>query len=310
MIKFNQGIFYLLILSMSTSCDSSKHTTSSKPALSHRKQSFDLEGHRGCRGLMPENTIPAYLKAMDIGVNTLEMDAVITKDSQVIMSHEPFFNHEITTAANGAPVTEAEEESLNIYRMTYAETQAFDVGLKSHPRFPGQQKMAVHKPLLKDVFDSVLQYCQLHKVPVPLFNIETKSHAITDNTYHPAPAQFVELLMQVIMEKKMEDNTIIQSFDFRTLQYLHEHYPAIKTAALIEDYDKLPFDKQLEKLGFIPTIYSPAWELVTPELVNQCHGRHVKLVPWTVNDEAGMKRLVDMGVDGLITDYPNLYKNL
>src|SRR5688572_8669254 len=101
---------------------------------------FDTEGHRGCRGLMPENSIPAMMKALEIGVSTLEMDAVITKDNQVILSHEPFFNHEITTKPNGEAVTEAEEKSLNIYRMTYSETQQYDVGLKPHPRFPNQQK--------------------------------------------------------------------------------------------------------------------------------------------------------------------------
>lgn len=307
MNKLSATIFLLSVFIMSFSFDTLKKLTGSDFYPSGVKD-FDLQGHRGCRGLMPENTIPAYLKAMDIGVTTLEMDAVITKDSMVIMSHEPFFNHEITTRVSGTPVTEAEEKSLNIFEMTYSETQQFDVGLKPHPRFPQQQKIAVPKPLLKDVFDSVIQYCRSHKVAVPFFNIETKSHAITDNIYHPAPGQFVELLMQVIKEKKMEDKTIIQSFDFRTLQYLHEHYPAIKTAALIEDYDKLSFDKQLEKLGFIPTIYSPANELVTPLLVTQCHEKRVKLIPWTINDPAEMKRFVEMGVDGLITDYPNLYK--
>lgn len=270
--------------------------------------SFDLEGHRGCRGLMPENTIPAYLKALDIGVTTLEMDAVITKDSQVVMSHEPFFNHEITTKPDGSLVSEAEEKSLNIYRMTYLEAERFDVGLRPHPRFPEQKKIPAHKPLLKDVFDSVNQYCREHKMPVPFFNIETKSHPETDNIYHPEPSRFVELLMDVIKEKKMEDRVIIQSFDFRTLQYLHQYYPAIKTAALIEDYDKLPFDRQLEKLGFIPAIYSPAWELVTPKLVKACKEKNVKLVPWTINEPADMKRLVDMGVDGLITDYPDRFQ--
>lgn len=271
--------------------------------------SFDLEGHRGCRGLMPENTIPAYLRALEIkAVTTLEMDAVITKDSQVIMSHEPFYNHEITTRVNGDAVTEAEEKSLNIYKMTYDETLQFDVGIKPHPRFKQQQKIAVHKPLLKDVFDSVIQYCRLHKMAVPFFNIETKSHAVTDNVYHPAPGPFVELLLQVIKDKKMEEKTIIQSFDFRTLIYLHDHYPAIKTAALIEDYDTIPFAQQLKKLGFIPTIYSPAWELVTPLLVKQCKEMGIKLVPWTINEPAEMQRIKKMGVDGIITDYPDLFK--
>ncbi|MCY7329566.1 MAG: glycerophosphodiester phosphodiesterase, partial [Saprospiraceae bacterium] len=93
-------------------------------------KTFDLQGHRGCRGLMPENTIPAMLRAVDLNVNTLEMDVVITADGQVILSHEPFFNHEITTKPDGTPVTGVEEKQLNIYKMTYAQTTRYDVGLR------------------------------------------------------------------------------------------------------------------------------------------------------------------------------------
>lgn len=303
----NRIITYFLLTAgvVVTSCHASKHTSTVK----NKERAFDLEGHRGCRGLMPENTIPAFLKAMEIGVTTLEMDAVITKDGKVILSHEPFFNHEITTKPNGDPVAENEEHALNIYSMTYAETQAFDVGIKPHPRFAGQQKIAVHKPLLSDVIDSVKEYCPDHHKPLPFFNIETKSKPETDNSYHPVPAVFVDALMQVIISKGIASQVIIQSFDFRTLQYLHQHYPAIKTSALVEDFDLLPFAGQLEKLGFTPDFYSPAWELVTPVLVQQCHQKGVKLVPWTVNEAEIMQRLVDMGVDGLISDYPNLYNS-
>ncbi len=116
-------------------------------------QNFDWQGHRGCRGLMPENTIPAMLKALDLGVTTLEMDAVITKDSVVVLSHEPFFNHEITTRPDGTFTTEQEEKTLNIFSMASAEVQHFDVGLKPHPRFPLQQKMPAVKPRLADVIE-------------------------------------------------------------------------------------------------------------------------------------------------------------
>lgn len=269
---------------------------------------FDLQGHRGCRGVMPENTIPAFLKALEIGVNTLEMDAVITSDFQVILSHEPFFSHEITTKPDGTYVTEAEERSLNIFQMTFSQTQQFDVGLKPHPRFSLQQKMPVHKPLLAEMFDSVIQYCQSNKVSLPFFNIETKSNPATDNIFHPEPGKFVDLMMQVIMDKQVAEQTIIQSFDFRTLQYLHQHYPFIKTAALVEDDDNIHLEGQLEKLGFTPAIYSPAWELVTPGLVKACREKGIKLVPWTVNDQTEMLRLKKMGVDGLITDFPDQYK--
>ncbi len=271
------------------------------------KKAFDKEGHRGCRGLMPENTIPAYLKAVDLGVTTLEMDAVITKDAQVVMSHEPFFNHEITTKPGGGFITAGEERSFNIYQMNYAEVKRYDVGLKPNPRFPQQQKIPAVKPLLKDVIDSVEAYvAKTGKKPVQ-YNIETKCLPATDDIFHPKPAPFVDLLMAVILEKKIEARVIIQSFDIRSLQYLHDKYPAVKTSLLVDAGDKKTFALQLKDLGFIPTIYSPAYQLVTPLLVKQCHDTGIKIIPWTVDDKATITSLKTLGVDGIITDYPNLF---
>jgi glycerophosphoryl diester phosphodiesterase len=300
--------FSLLILLVFISCKTSKQNRSMPLPL------FDKQGHRGCRGLMPENTIPAMLKALDLGVTTLEMDIVFTKDSIAILSHEPFFNHEIssflstgTYATRYIDVEEEKEKSFNIYKMTFKETQQFDVGQKPHPRFPQQQKMAVHKPRLADVFDSVKSYMMAAKRPYPYFNIETKTMPATDNIYHPAPADFVELLMAVIKKNQMEDYVIIQSFDFRTLQYLHKKYPAIKTALLIEDYDKRTWWEQVTELGFHPSIYSPHYSLVSKSLIDHCRNYKTKVIPWTVNDKKEIERLKNLGVDGIITDYPNLF---
>jgi glycerophosphoryl diester phosphodiesterase len=257
---------------------------------------------------MPENTFPAMKTALDLGVTTLEMDIVFTKDRQAILSHEPFFNHEITTKADGSYVTEAEEKSLNIFKMTYEEVKKYDVGMKPHPRFPKQQKMAVYKPLLSDLLDSVQQYMMTSKRPLPFFNIETKASPSTDNIYHPAPAEFVEELMKVIKARQIEDRAIVQSFDFRTLQYLHRKYPLIKTAMLIEDFDERGLKDQLKALGFSPTIYSPEHKLVTKELVEKCHEQNIKVIPWTVNDKTRIEELKEMGVDGVISDYPNLFE--
>lgn len=272
---------------------------------------FDKQGHRGCRGLMPENTIPAMLHALDLNVTTLELDVVITKDKQVVLSHEPFFNHEISTAKYGtyatSPITEANEKSFNIFQMTYEDTKRFDVGLKPHPRFPQQKKIAAQKPLLRDLFDSVAVYLQSHNRPQPYFNIETKCLPATDGIFHPKPEEFVELLMAVINEKKMEQWVVIQSFDFRTLQYLHQHYPSIKTAMLIEDDDQRGIEKQMEALGFVPTIYSPHYSLVNKELIDYCHQRKIKVIPWTVNTKEEIEQLKKLGVDGIISDYPDLF---
>jgi glycerophosphoryl diester phosphodiesterase len=191
--------------------------------------------------------------------------------------------------------------------MTYEEVKTFDVGLKPHPRFPEQQKMKAVKPLLADLLDSVRQYIANSKRAFPYFNIETKTNPEFDGVFHPKPDEFVEMLMGVIREKGIEDHVIIQSFDFRTLRYLHVHYPAIKTAMLIEGFDKRGIDDQLKDLGFVPTIYSPAYELVNEKLLQYCHQKQMKLIPWTVNEKEKINELRKMGVDGIISDYPNLF---
>src|SRR5580765_1503590 len=137
-----------------------------------QKPAFDVEGHRGCRGLMPENTIPAMLKAIDLGVTTLEMDVVITKDNKVVVSHEPWFETEITTKPDGSFVNPVEAMQLNIYQMSYDEVLKYDVGMKPHPRFPQQQKMKVVKPLLSDLIDSVEAYLVKKNLPKVRYNIE------------------------------------------------------------------------------------------------------------------------------------------
>jgi glycerophosphoryl diester phosphodiesterase len=299
-MKTNSIFFIILGLTICFSCGNLSKSTKGMHA-------FDKQGHRGCRGLMPENTIPAFLKAVDLGVNTLEMDLVITNDNQVLLSHDPFFNHEITTLPNGEFVLEANEKELNIYKMPYSDVIKYDVGLKNHPRFPQQHKMKVHKPLLSDVIDSVEIYAKANHKPALYYNIETKTTPQTDGIFHPEPKEFVDLMMRVIFEKKIENRVIIQSFDMRTLRYLHQKHPKIKTALLVEDFDKKEFLKQIEDLGFVPTIYSPAQKLVTAKLVQECKSKKVKLIPWTVNDSLTIRKFIKMGVDGIISDYPNLF---
>jgi glycerophosphoryl diester phosphodiesterase len=274
-----------------------------------QKPGFDVQGHRGCRGLMPENTIPAMLKALDLGVTTLELDVVITKDNKVLVSHEPWFESEITTKPDGSFIKPGEAMEYNIFQMNYEEIVKYDVGMKPHPRFPQQQKIKAIKPLLADLFDSVAENMKLRRRPFPYFNIETKCLPAGDGRFHPKPEEFVELLMAVIKEKQVEERVIIQSFDFRTLKYLHEKYPSIKTAMLIEDSDENDFDGQLTKLGYTPEYYSPNQTLVDEKLVKQCHDKGMKIIPWTVNDEKQIKKLKKIGVDGIITDYPDLLKN-
>ena len=292
-------------------CKNTKTLSGSPPTGGGGGRGFDKQGHRGCRGLMPENTVPAMLHALGLGVTTLEMDVVITKDKKVILSHEQWFGREITTKPDGSYIGEREERKFNIYWMTYEQTKTFDVGMKPHPRFPQQQKMKVTKPLLADVIDSVNKDMMTRRRPFPYYNIETKliTDSAFDGVFQPKPEEFVELLMAVIKEKGIEEQVIIQSFDFRTLQYLHKNYPAIKTAMLIEDFDKRTLDEQVKALGFVPTIYSPAYQLVNEQLLKKCHTQNMKVIPWTVNDKTKIEELKKMGVDGIITDYPNFFND-
>ena len=272
------------------------------------KDEFDVQGHRGCRGIMPENTIPAMIRALDLGVTTLEIDVVITKDNKVLVSHEPWFESEITTKPDGSFIKPAEAMQYNIFQMNYDEIIKYDVGMKPHPRFPQQQKMKAIKPLLADLFDSIAENMKLRRRLFPYYNIETKCLPAGDGRFHPKPDEFVELLMAVIKEKQLEEMVIIQSFDFRTLKYLHEKYPSIKTSMLIEDSDVNDFEGQLNRLGYTPQVYSPNHTLVDEELVKQCHDKGMKIIPWTVNDAKQLKKLKKMGIDGVITDYPDKIK--
>lgn len=279
---------------------------SSQKMTQYVKGNFDKQGHRGCRGLMPENTIPAMIKALGYGVTTLEMDICISRDRKVFLSHEPFFNHEFTTLPNGKYIEEGKERSYNMFTMDYDSISKYDVGLKTNPRFPKQEKIKATKPLLSDVFLAVNNAMMTRKRPFPYYNIEAKTLPETDGVFHPAPSEFVELLIAVIKDNHMEKQVIIQSFDFRVLQYIHKHYPTMATAMLIEPADKRSFRKQLTDLGFNPTIYSPGFELVTKSLVDDCHTKNIRIIPWTVNDKTKINGLKELGVDGLISDYPDL----
>lgn len=264
---------------------------------------LDIQGHRGARGLFPENTIPAFTGAIRFGVNTVELDVVITKDNKVLVSHEPYMNDAFCRQVDGKPLTGDVKQEYNIYNMTYAETQAYDCGSWGNTKFPEQQKMNVAKPLLSDVIDSVEAFVQKYKLPQVKYNIEIKCAAAGDGTMHPKPDEFAKLVYGVIKEKGILGHCNIQSFDVRSLQEIHKIDPKLPIAILIADAHS--FKKNLAQLGFTPYAYSPHYILVNKKLVKQCKKAGVKLIPWTVNDEKKMVKLKKMGVDGIITDYPN-----
>lgn len=261
---------------------------------------LDLQGHRGARGLMPENTWPAFEKALQLGVNTLEMDVVISQDRQVVVSHEPWFNPAICLKPGGQGIDQGEKISL--YQLPYNEIAGYDCGSLGNPRFPEQKKIRVSKPLLQDIIDKAELFARKHQQKPAAFNIEIKSEPGLEETFQPEVEEFSDLVYEVI-SLIPRDRLTIQSFDFRVLQYFHQKYPDIRLAALVED--QISAAQALNKLGFEPQIYSPEHVLLSPDEIEFLHQKSIKIIPWTVNETADMQKLLDWGVDGLITDYPD-----
>jgi glycerophosphoryl diester phosphodiesterase len=273
------------------------------PASAQSQRPFDWQAHRGGRGLLPENTIPAMRRALALGVTTLEMDVAISQDKQVLLSHDPFMNADFVYRPDGRPIAKAEEKSLKLYGLPYAEIRRYDVGSHSNPKFAQQQPLLTYKPLLAEVIDSAETYAQRHHRPAPFYNIETKTSPAGDSVYHPAPEEFVRLLLAVVAAKGIQSRVIIQSFDPRTLEIVHRAQPQLRTALLVENPDGL--EKNLRRLSFSPTIYSPHYKLVDDALAQACHQKNILIIPWTVNTVAEAEQLIRKQVDGLITDYPN-----
>lgn len=266
-------------------------------------ENFDIQGHRGCRGLMPENTIPAFLKACELGVTTLEMDVVLTSDGSVVVSHEPFFNHEIATSSFEVPITAENERQFNIYQMIYPTLQRFDVGMKVHPRFPEQKKIAVIKPLLKDVVKAVKDAGY-----DPHYNIEIKYVKEEDGIFHPSAYPFAQKVIEQVKELGIMPKTTIQCFNHECLDMVHTIDATIKTVLLVED--QKPFLEHLSMINHKPFAYSPDFTLVDSALVASCHAKGIKIIPWTVNEIEDMQRIIALNVDGIITDYPDRLINI
>ncbi|QSE97948.1 glycerophosphodiester phosphodiesterase family protein [Fulvivirga lutea] len=270
-------------------------------------QSIDIQGHRGARGIMPENTIPAFLYAMDQGVTTLELDVVITKDKQVLVSHEPWMSHEICMNKEGQKLTD-DKEKYNIYNLTYYEIKDFDCGSMGNGRFPEQVKMEVSKPLLAEVIKLAERHSKGVTHKQINYNIEIKSTEEGDNKYHPPFSEFSDIVYQLIDEYLPWERVTIQSFDFRTLRYWNDKYPEVQLAVLIENI-RTP-KANIKELGFTPEIYSPYYKLIGKNSIQAIHQLGMKVIPWTVNEIDDMKKLVGLGVNGLITDYPNRAKSI
>jgi glycerophosphoryl diester phosphodiesterase len=246
---------------------------------------IEVQGHRGARGILPENTLPAFEYAIAQGVDVLELDMGVTKDNVVVVSHDSVL---------AAPICSGPRDGAHIRDLTLAEVRQYDCGKVQNPRFPKQQtKPGTKMPTLDEVF-------ALAPKGKFLFNIETK---ITpqEPTLAPSPEEFVKLVLAVVRKHHLESRVILQSFDFRTLKAMKKIAPEIALSALFEGTPRSFVDIASDAGA---RIVSPEFSLVTPEKVSAAHKAGLRVIPWTPDTVADWDRLIAAGVDGIITDDP------
>ena len=161
----------------------------------HSNERPEIHGHRGCRGLLPENSIPAFLQATELGADFLEMDVVITADKQVLVSHEPWMRHGLCRTPDGTPITEDTERHFNLYQMKASAIQAYDCGSEEQADFPNQGQQRTTKPTLREVIEAVDEHALMSGSLAPGFNIEIKSDPALYGEFQPRPAEFAALVL-------------------------------------------------------------------------------------------------------------------
>jgi len=238
----------------------------------------------------------------------LELDVAISKDEKVIVTHEPYFSHHIASHPNGDPVLVSEEKALNIYQMTVDEIAKFDVGKRGNERFPDQQILAVNKPTLESMVSAIKDFCTINERDFPFLDLEIKSQPDQYDVYFPQPQKFVKLVLAELNKMEILNKTNLQSFDVNVLEEIHKQAPQVSTSLLVEHPKSL--EHHLSTISFKPTNYSPYFEFVTEDVIRKCKSMGIKVIPWTVNELKDLQRMVDLGVDGIITDYPNRIKSL
>ena len=289
---------------------------------------FDIEAHRGGRALLPENTLPAFANALSMGVDTLELDVGVTADGEVVVSHERRLNPDLARSADGAYIA---PPGAPLVKLRLGEVRTYDVG-QIRPdsayakQFPDQRAVpGTRIPALRELFALVRKSGNTRV----RFNIETK---IDPN--HPNetldPQAFVTKLLGLIEAEKFSDRVMIQSFDWRTLQLVQQQAPEIPTVYLTLQRGAsltVALDKATNwTAGFSPAdhggslprtikaaggaIWSPYFGDVTAALVAEAHGLGLRVVVWTVNKREDMARMIELGVDGIISDNPALLRQV
>jgi len=277
-------------------------------------QALDIQGHRGARGLAPENTLPAFAKALALGVSTLELDCAITRDGVVVVSHDPALNPDLTRGPDGKWL---EKTGPAIWSLTFNELQRYDVG-RLNPsnayakRWPEQRPVdGTRIPRLADVLALVRKSGN----ETVRLNIETKISPLEPGQT-TGPEDFARKLVAAIREGGMARRATIQSFDWRTLQVVQKGF----MDSIQADQPQSPWTAgyRFRDHGSVPrmvkaaggAVWSPYQGDLTRETSREAQALGLKVVVWTVNDRAGMRRMIEWGVNGIISDRPDLLRKV
>lgn len=285
---------------MLASCSAFKKTSTSA------KEPVMLHAHRGGTGLMPENTIPSMKNGVKCGADYLELDFVFSKDKQIVVSHDLYMNMAFTLKPDGSKISKEENKKIRLASMTYDSIAKYDVGSLDYPKFPSQKKLKVSKPLLSVMIDSVEWYAAQNHLPKPHYNIEVKNSWKQPKDavgYYPNIEEVAHRIVALIREKGIENRCLVQTFEAEMVTVLHRLYPNLVVGYLTSDPN---FDADIKTIGFVPNYYNPQFQKVDAALVKKAHDAGAKIVPWIVDSADDMNALLKMGVDGIITDYPNI----
>lgn len=264
----------------------------------------DVQAHRGGAGLWPENTLTSMTNATFMGVNTLEMDLQISSDGQIVVSHDAFFHSRYSTRPDGTEV-KADDPKEYLYTMPYDSIAKYDVGKRVSTVWPEKGQVPEIKPLASVLIDSVENYTRIHGLSPMRYNIEIKSKVgKTEGNNWPEYHEFVDKCVELLLSKNLGDRLVVQCFDVRALNYMHEKYPQLKLSYLTDKKDT-DWDTFMGKLNFTPDWLSPHFSVVDATLVENCHKNGIKIVPWTVDEPADIQRMIDLNVDAIISNYPD-----
>ncbi len=255
-------------------------------------------GHRGCRGILPENTLESFNKALEYNIDGIEWDVVVNKDKQLVISHEEYIDKSYCLDSNGNAITN--EKSHAIYRMNQNQIEAYDCGTKDYPKFPEQKHFKAHKPLVQEAFNKID-----FKGKIILFEI--KSEEKLYGKEQPFPDEYVNLILEEVKDFKDKKQIVFMSFDPKILNILNEKAPEFRLVYLHEGIG-ITSSKMLTHLNFKPYSLGIYSKFISKKTVIKAHEKNIKIFAWTVNKEKEFNRLVETKLDGIITDFPNIFE--